>query len=103
QAREKSRAGGEAEESFTLTPNAIAELQRQNIKPTDDSHKYHPRPLPARVEAIWNGTDFDNVVGDDRRVAVILDRTNHYAEQGGQVGDVGTISRDYAAGSGPAM
>lgn len=135
QAREKSRAGGEAEETFTLTPNAIAELKRQNVEPTDDHYKYAgyhgsgyhgspsraprmprnpedarlgeprhhiPRPLPARIEAIWNGTDFDNVVGNDRRVAIILDRTNHYAEQGGQVGDAGTLTREYGDGAVPA-
>lgn len=100
QARETSRAGGGKEEAFTLTPNAIEELKRQNIKPTDDSHKYSPRPRVVKIQAVWNGADFDNLAAIGRRVAIILDETNHYAEQGGQVGDCGTLSRDYQAGFG---
>ncbi len=102
QAREKSRAGTEQEESFTLTPGAIDELGRLGAKPTDDHYKYNPRPLTAKIEAIWNGADFDNSAHIGRRVAVILDRTNHYAESGGQVGDTGEIGRDYEAGFGRA-
>ncbi|HRP63222.1 MAG TPA: alanine--tRNA ligase, partial [Phycisphaerales bacterium] len=100
QARETSRAGGSKEESFALTPGAIDELKRQGIKPTDDSHKYMPRPRVVKIQAVWNGSDFDNFAALGRRVAIILDETNHYAEQGGQVGDSGMLSRDYQAGFG---
>ena len=50
----------------------------------------------ALVMALYcDGVAMDSVaVGD--RVAVILDRTAFYAESGGQVGDVGTISKDGA-------
>src|SRR5262249_15994311 len=38
QARERARAGGKAEASkvFTLSPDALGELAKQNVKPTDD-------------------------------------------------------------------
>jgi alanyl-tRNA synthetase len=71
---------------------AITAVQGQ-LPPTDDSLKY--QGLHAKAKII--GSVKDNQVstagafktGDE--VAVLLDRTNFYAEQGGQVGDTGTI------------
>jgi alanyl-tRNA synthetase len=75
----------------TLPPHAIARLRHLNVPPTDDIDKYHVRPVTAEVAAIWNGSDFDNAARQGRRYAVVLDRTNFYAEQGGQIGDQGFI------------
>ena len=93
-ARERSRAGGSDEQRMSLTPNAIDNLSQRGIQPTDDIDKYHGRPLSAKVEAIWNGTDFDEQAEVGRDVAVILNRTNFYAEAGGQVSDTGEIRAD---------
>ena len=63
---------------------------------TDDAPKYALDPIDATV----TGWVKDNVVVREgtvpvgEEVAVILDQTNFYAEQGGQVGDSGTISWD---------
>ncbi|QKK08184.1 MAG: alanine--tRNA ligase [Planctomycetota bacterium] len=80
-------------ETETLDPEALARLQRLNVKPTDDSNKFNARDLRATVKAIWSGHNFDehatatsNVA---RRVGLIFDKTNHYAEMGGQVTDHG--------------
>ncbi len=100
EAREKSRAGVEHEDAITLTPNAIDTLQKINVDPTDDSAKFEGKPLNARIRAIWDGSSFDDVASINRRVAIILDRTNHYAEQGGQVGDTGMLTIDYEPGLG---
>jgi alanyl-tRNA synthetase len=104
QAREKSRgkhgghgAHGGADSAddidFTLPPHALARLKHMGIAPTDDIDKFHGRPITATIRAIWNGRDFDHDVhgSGSKRVALILDRTAFYAEQGGQVGDVGAI------------
>jgi alanyl-tRNA synthetase len=103
EARERSRAGTSAADDITLPPNAIESLQHLNVAPTRDDDKFHARPVSATVKAIWNGSDFDQRAEQGRRVAVILDRTNFYAESGGQVGDVGRLETDVAdAGAAPA-
>ncbi len=100
EAREKSRAGTEKDESFTLTPGAIDSLKKMGVKPTDDHHKFTGRPVMGKVKAIWNGKDFDNLASINRRVAIITDKTNLYAEAGGQVGDRGEMHDNYEPGYG---
>jgi alanyl-tRNA synthetase len=96
EARERARAGGKTGDSavYELPPSALAELSGTGVKPTDDSPKYKLEPVRARVMAIWNGSNFDPSADTsaDQEVAVILDRTNFYAEMGGQVGDSGVIA-----------
>ena len=94
QARQRSRAGGESDAetaSLALPPDAIARLKHMGVKPTDDIDKYHGRTILAEVKAVWNGDNFDQVILPGHTVAVILDRTNHYSEAGGQVGDSGFL------------
>jgi alanyl-tRNA synthetase len=100
EARERSRggAGGAgAESGLTLNTSAVASLQKLGVKPTDDAPKHAAdRPVRARVEALWNGTDFDEhlVASHTRptdRFAVILDKSCFYAESGGQTSDAGRL------------
>ena len=49
----------------------------------------------AKVVAVWDGSNLftsptDKIIGE--QIAVLLDRTNFYAEMGGQVGDTGTLT-----------
>ncbi len=97
-AREKARTGGKADANTKLTdlpPAALAALAQAGVGPTDDRAKYGREPVAARVLAIWNGDDLGlspATAAEDEPLAVVLDRTNFYAEMGGQVGDVGTLT-----------
>jgi alanyl-tRNA synthetase len=96
EARERARSAGKGGDSaiHELPPAVLAELAKSGVKPTDDSAKFTLAPIPARVMAIWNGSNLDPSADTsaDQEIAVILDRTNFYAEMGGQVGDRGTLA-----------
>jgi alanyl-tRNA synthetase len=92
EARTLSRRGGEAEQRLVLPPDAIARLRHLGVVATHDEDKHHGRPVTATVKAIWNGRDFDEITQVTDVVGLVLNRTNHYAEAGGQVGDRGAIT-----------
>ncbi len=86
---------GESAKLTELPPATLAQLAQAAVGPTDDKPKYGREPIAARVLAIWNGDDLGlspATAAEDEPLAVILDRTNFYAEMGGQVGDVGTLT-----------
>jgi alanyl-tRNA synthetase len=96
QARQIARAGGKSDDSslYELTPSAIAQLSEANVKPTVDHYKFSHDPIQATVVGIWNGDDLGlspATASEDEELAIILDRTNFYAEMGGQVGDKGEL------------
>jgi alanyl-tRNA synthetase len=99
-AKEKARAGSGTKFSaagtgMTLQPDTLARLEHQRIPKTEDADKYHGRMITATVRAIWNGHNFDEharaSVGTLKPIGIILDKTNFYAEMGGQETDHGTI------------
>jgi len=87
-----------------LEVHAITELQKQGIKPTDDSPKYDYKvtaeikykeyefaPCTGTVIALRRAKTFVDEVSSGEEVGILLDRTNFYAEQGGQIYDEGFL------------
>src|SRR5262245_12005107 len=90
-AQEQARSGGKK-----FTGAAV----KGDLPPTDDSPKFASALIDAKVlgwvkdnEVVRTGS---LKAGDT--VAILLDRTNFYAEQGGQVGDIGTLDKPETAG-----
>ncbi len=94
-AEELSRSGGKVaeEKPLALDADAIARLHHLTVLPTNDSFKFEAKPLRAHIKAIWEGDHFEEsargVLSHKRPVGVVTDRTNFYAEMGGQVSDTG--------------
>ncbi len=97
-ARDLARLGGSKSGPnplFTLNPSGLAALAASNVAPTNDRAKFDHEPISAAIRAIWNGSDLGlspASATEDEELAIILDRTNFYAEMGGQIGDRGTLT-----------
>ena len=101
QAKDKARAGSggkfsAAATGMVLQPDTIGKLEAQRIAKTDDADKFHGRTITGTVKAIWNGHNFDEHLRAGasglKPIGVVLDRTNFYAEMGGQETDHGTMT-----------
>ncbi len=112
EAKDKARAGSggkfaaEGGGAATLSPDAISRLASAlGVSKTEDVDKFHGRAIRATVKAIWNGANFDErahaAQGRAGVVALILDKSNFYAEMGGQEADHGRINvtRESRAGA----
>jgi alanyl-tRNA synthetase len=90
EAREQSRAGaGGAATRLGLPPDALGTLATLGVRPTLEKRRETAQPVMARVEAIWNGRDFDTVAHVGTTVGIVFNESNHYAEAGGQEADHG--------------
>jgi len=109
EARQRARAGqtkggsGKGGASIVLDGGQLARLKHMGIEETKDVDKFHGHVMSSRITAIWNGRDFDEHLsasigrGDDT-IGVITNRTNFYAEMGGQVCDVGRLHSVHDSG-----
>ncbi|XP_046469188.1 alanine--tRNA ligase, cytoplasmic [Neodiprion pinetum] len=99
----QGKAGG-VDDQINLDVHAITELQNQGVKPTNDSHKYNYKAKSSDKNAEYEfascvGTvialrfakQFVEQVTSGQEVGVLLDQTNFYAEQGGQIYDEGFL------------
>ncbi|XP_003473879.2 alanine--tRNA ligase, mitochondrial isoform X1 [Cavia porcellus] len=92
------------EQRLRLDVHALAELQHRGVSPTDDSPKYSYSlqstgnyefgPCEAQVLQLYteDGAAVASV-GPGQRCGLLLNRTNFYAEQGGQASDRGYLVR----------
>ena len=104
EARAKARAGGKTGDDivYDLPPDALAQLEADGVPRTDDRPKYEGAPIDAKIVAIWRGDELVTETPPGIDIAILLDRTNFYAEMGGQVGDTGTLTVGGPTSVGPA-
>jgi len=100
--RQASRASGTFKNRKDMQLQAAqtaALAETMSIKPTDESSKYQwdtkgdGGEFNATIKAIYDGKEFVDKCSSSMEVAgLVLDNTPCYAEQGGQIFDVATIS-----------
>ncbi|KAI4200754.1 MAG: hypothetical protein LQ346_002312 [Caloplaca aetnensis] len=101
-AKEASRGQKKAAaDLFKLDPNDFDILDKMpGVTKTDDRAKFGRSNITARVQTIYHSKKFHTSTADlpsDSQIGIILDRTNFYAEQGGQENDTGKLIIDGVA------
>ncbi|KAI1432170.1 tRNA synthetases class II (A)-domain-containing protein [Xylaria sp. CBS 124048] len=101
-AREASKAVKESVQTFAkLNVHQLAQLKDQLQLPLpNDEPKYSKGDTTGKVQLIFTGTEFLQSTKDlpeNTPFGLLLDRTNFYAEQGGQVADTGRLVIDDVA------
>ena len=100
EARARSRSGGSDEDSLkSIPPDILASLGSSGIDSTDDQAKFTGEPLECMVVALWDGNALMQETKGTDRVGVLLDHTPFYGEQGGQIGDTGTLRAENGGAS----
>lgn len=98
-AREASKGQKKAAtDTVKLGVHELGKLEKMNDVPkTDDTAKFGKGNISAQVKAIYHGKIFHSSteqIPEGEQLGIILDRTNFYAEQGGQENDTGKIIID---------
>jgi len=97
EARDRSREAQKTNlVSMQLDADATSSLQKRGVQPTDDSPKFVLEDTTGTIKAIYTEKKefVDQIDAGDLIVGIVLDRTNFYAEQGGQINDIGELGKD---------
>ncbi|KAK4987227.1 Alanine--tRNA ligase [Elasticomyces elasticus] len=106
EAQEKAREASKGEKKATadlvkLDVHDLGKLEKMNNVPkTDDSAKFARKNITAEIKAIYSSKHFlesTSEIPEGEQLGLLLNRTNFYAEQGGQEYDTGKILIDDVA------
>lgn len=109
-AKEISRQGRggskQASKAVILDVHDIALVENSSMPKTDDDHKYHETVMTAKICGLFYEHELHNSVdrgtsedGTGRPFGVLLDKTNFYAESGGQEFDTGLLTSNNGEGA----
>ncbi|EEP76607.1 alanyl-tRNA synthetase [Uncinocarpus reesii 1704] len=97
-AKEASKGQAKAaSDLLKLTVHDLGKLEKDNVPKTDDSAKFGRGNIQSQILSIYHGKEFvasTNGISAGEQIGIILDKTNFYAEQGGQEYDIGKIIVD---------
>lgn len=100
----KEASKGEKKEAAHLVKLDVHDLgnlaKMKDVPKTDDNAKFGKGNITSQIKAVYHAKKFlDNTaeIPEGEQLGLILDRTNFYAEQGGQEYDTGTIVIDGVA------
>ncbi|KAG9240707.1 alanyl-tRNA synthetase-like protein [Calycina marina] len=101
-AREASKSVKDSSQTFAkLDVHQIAELaDKHKLTRTNDDAKFNKDDIKSKVQLIFDGKTFLQTTEDipeDMPFGILLDKTNFYAEQGGQTYDTGVLIIDNKA------
>jgi alanyl-tRNA synthetase len=100
-AREASKSIKDNVQTFAkLDVHQIAELDKLGIVRPNDDAKFSKGDSTGKIQLIYDGKDFLKTtegISSGQPFSILLDKTNFYAEQGGQVADTGKIIIDGVA------
>lgn len=105
-ARSKAKAASRGEKKaasglLKLDVHDLGKLSKMNdVQPTDDSAKFEKGNITAQIRAVYHSKQFlqgTKEIPEGEQIGLITDRTNFYAEQGGQENDTGKIIIDGTA------
>jgi alanyl-tRNA synthetase len=100
-AREASKSVKDTAHEFPkLDVHQIAELDHANVVRPNDDGKFTKGDITGKIQLIFDGKNFVKTTDGlptDKPFGILLDKTNFYAEQGGQVADTGKLIIDGVA------
>lgn len=101
-AKEASRGEKKAAADLVkLDVHDLGKLSKMNdVSPTDDNPKFGRENITSQIKAIYHAKQFlqsTEEIPENEQLGLIVDRTNFYAEQGGQENDIGKIIIDGVA------